>query len=322
MNAHDLQRGAELQSLVKFECFIRSAEMRSFPAAARSLSITPAAVSRNILALERSPGTRLFQRSTRQLTLTEAGEGFYSRISDSMKNLLTAIDDMSAAASEPAGTLKISMSRSFGLTNVIGLLPDFLTRYPLIKIDWRLENRRVDLIAERLDAAIGAGNDLPPEIVMRTLAPHHIIAVAAPAYLDDKALPEQPADLRALDGIVARSMETGLVREWTMRQVTGEAAIAEFTARVIMSDREASLQAVLLGMGVALVSMADAEPYLSCGSLIRVLPKWYVDAGVIGLYYSSRSMLPPKTRAFIDYLVPALQKQNLIERFDATKHVP
>ena len=146
--------------------------------------------------------------------------------------------------------------------------------------------------------------------------------MAAPAYLDDKALPEQPADLRALDGIVVRSMETGLVREWTMRQVTGEAAIPEFTARVILSDREASLQAVLLGMGVALVSMADAEPYLSCGSLIRVLPKWYVDAGVIGLYYSSRSMLPPKTRAFIDYLVPALQKQNLIERFDATKHVP
>src|ERR1700716_3656777 len=151
-----------METLGNLESFVRSAEARSFSAAARRLSPTPAAVSRNVAMLERNLGVRLFQRRTRKLTLTEAGARFLHAVRGNLEELQASIASVSTDRGEPDGELKISMGMTFGGEYILPLLPDFLKRYPRVRVDWQFENRQVDLIAEGFDAAIGGGIDLAP----------------------------------------------------------------------------------------------------------------------------------------------------------------
>src|SRR3982751_1255404 len=200
-----------METLANLESFVRSAEGRSFSAAARRLALTPAAVSRNVAMLERNIGVRLFQRSTRKLTLTEAGEQFLVSIGGNLDALQSAIAAVASDSGEPAGPLKVSMSPTFGVDYILPLLPAFMARYPLVRPDWYFENRPVDLIAEGYDAAIGGGFELAPGVVSRPLAPIHLIAVASPTLLAGRPAPIDPAGLAALPGIVMRSSASGRV---------------------------------------------------------------------------------------------------------------
>ena len=197
-------------------------------------------------------------------------------------------------------------------------MPAFLARYPAIRIDWQFDNRQVDLIADNFDAAIGAGFDLAPGIVARALAPAHLIAVAAPSLLEGRARAEHPEDLAALPGIVMRSTRTGRLRYWTMRNAAGSEMLAALQESLCFDDPAAMLEAARLGLGVTLISVPDALPHLESGALVRVLSRWHADAGAFSLYYSGRSLLPAKTRAFIDFVAAAFRKQRLAERFSGS----
>lgn len=304
-----------METLANLECFVRTAEMGSFSAAARRLGLSPAAVSRNVAMLEKNLGVRLFHRSTRRLTLTETGEQFLEGIGGNLDTLQAAIAAISTQRGEPAGILKVSMAPAFGLTQIMPLLPGFLARYPHVRPDWHFENRQVDLIAEGYDAAIGGGFELRPGIVARPLAPAHLIAVAAPSYLAGRTPPSSPQDLVRLDGIVMRSLQSGRIREWMMHNAEGEEMAAAFAPSVILSDPAAMREAALLGLGVAMLAVPDVLPWLEQGSLIRLLPDWHADAGAISLYYASRALLPAKTRAFIDFVCEAFEREQLARRF-------
>src|SRR5918995_6030180 len=206
-----------METLANLESFVRSAETGGFSTAARRLSLTPAAVSRNVAILERNLGVRLFQRSTRKLTLSDAGERFLLAIRDNLEGVQQAISDVAAARGEPSGVLKVSMGLNFGADYIIPLLPPFLARYPNIRPDWQFTTRQVDLIAEGYDAAIGGGIDLAPGIISRPLAPLHLIAVASPAYLRNRTPPADPAGLTSLERIAWRSSRTGRIHERVMR---------------------------------------------------------------------------------------------------------
>lgn len=151
-----------METLANLESFVKSAESGSFSEAGRRLGLTAAAVSRNIAMLERNLGVRLFQRSTRKLTLTEAGARFLQSIGGSIETLQGAIEEASSDASEPAGVLKVSLSTTFGIAHVLPLLPEFLQRYPRIRPEWHFESRRVDLVQEGYDLAIGGGFAFAP----------------------------------------------------------------------------------------------------------------------------------------------------------------
>jgi DNA-binding transcriptional LysR family regulator len=304
-----------METLANLESFVRSAEGRSFSVAARRLALTPAAVSRNVAVLERNLGVRLFQRSTRKLTLTEAGERFLVSIGGNLTALQSAIAAVSSDSGTPAGPLKVSMSPTFGTEYIVPLLPAFLARYPLVRPDWHFENRPVDLIAEGYDAAIGGGFELSPGVVSRALAPIHLVAVASPAYMADNTAPIDPAGLAALNGITLRSSATGRVRQWIMRDGAGVEVPASLTESVVVNDPTAMRAAALLGLGVALVGVPDVLPALERGELVRVLPQWYVDAGAISIYYATRSQMPAKTRVFIDFVVEAFEHAQLARRF-------
>jgi DNA-binding transcriptional LysR family regulator len=304
-----------METLANLEAFVRSAEASSFSGAARRLSLTPAAVSRNVAMLERNLGVRLFHRSTRRITLTETGEALLASIGGNLEALQDAIAGASQTRGEPAGVLKVSMSLSFGIDYVLPILPAFLQRYPAVRPDWHFDSRKVDLIAEGFDAAIGGGFDLNPGIVTVTLGPAHIIAVAAPDYLAHRPQPVQPSDLADLDGIVMRSPNTGRIRHWTMRDAEGREEAALPREAVVLSDAAPMRSAVRLGMGVALMAVPDVLGDLERGALIRLLPRWYADAGSISLYYAGRAQQPLKTRAFIDFVNDHFRRERLAQRF-------
>lgn len=304
-----------METLANLESFVRSAELGGFSAAARQLGLTPAAVSRNVALLEKHLGTRLFHRSTRRLTLTESGERFLPGVRGHLEGLQAAITDISHEQRAPAGVLKVSVALAFGMDYLLPLLPDFTAKYPQVRIDWQFDNRQVDLVAEGFDAAIGGGFDLAPGMVARALAPAHIIAVASPAYMQGRRKPSTPEALSALDGIVMRSTRTGRVRQWTMRNAAGETQVAAPRQHLVFNDPAAMTRAAVLGLGVAMLAVPDALPHLESGTLVRLLPRWYADAGAISLYYASRSLLPAKTRVFIDHVSDAFRQARLAERF-------
>lgn len=304
-----------METLANLESFVRSAESGGFSAAARGLKLTPAAVSRNVAMLERNLGIRLFHRSTRNLTLTEEGERFLRAIRTNLDDLQTAIADVSAQRDEPSGVLKVSMSPTLGIGFVMPLLPDFLKRFPLIRPEWHFENRQVDLIGEGFDAAIGGGFELLPGMVSRSLARLHLIAVASPSYMEGRVSPSDPVELANMDGIVLRRDRTGRIPVRMLRNSAGEEKPAHLRERIVVNDPAAMRQAALLGLGVTILSAPVAQPLLKSGKLVRLLPDWYVDAGPVSIYYASRTLLPAKTRVFVDFIAEAFRQGRLTESF-------
>lgn len=310
-----------MQTLSSIECFVRSAEAGSFSEAARRLGLTAAAVGKNVAKLEANLGVRLFQRSTRSLTLTEAGKRFLNEVSGSLATIQNAVANLADADGQPAGTLKVSMGNAFGREHIVPLLSDFLAEYPAIVPDWHFDNRQVDLIAEGFDAAIGGGFELPPGLVARELARAHWVLVAAHSYLQGKPAISTPEQLHAHAGILIRSPQTGRIRPWGLinskRARSDEQVPINLQVRMTMSDPAAALEAAEQGLGIALTSMPNAQPYLARGTLVRVLPDWYVDAGALSLYFSTQKLLPAKTRAFVDFVVAHFRKHKLAQRFSA-----
>ena len=310
-----------MESLSSIECFVRSAEAGSFSEAARRLGLSPAAVSKSVAKLESNLGIRLFQRSTRNLKLTEAGERFLQEVGGSLAVIQSAVANLADMGGQPAGTLKVSMGNAFGREHIVPLLSEFLARYPAIAPDWHFDNRQVDLIAEGFDAAIGGGFELPSGLVARQLAPAHVVLLASQSYLAGKPAIKHPDQLMDHAGIYIRSPQTGRIRPWALVNIKDthnkEQIPINMQVRMSMSDPGASLEAAEQGLGIAVTAMPNALPYLESKRLVRVLPDWYTDAGSLSLYFSAQKLLPAKTRAFVDFIVAHFRKHKLAQRFSA-----
>lgn len=311
-----------METLANLESFVRSAETGSFSAAGRRLALTPAAVSRNVAHLERNLGVRLFQRSTRGLMLTEAGERFLQSVQGGLDSIQGAIADITVNAGQPSGVLKLTAAPGLGIEYLLPLMPEFLERYPAVIPDWTFDNRPLDLIAGGFDAAIGGGFDLPLGMVARELARIHVIAVASPAFMQGKNRPKDPAELSAFAGLAMRSALNNRVRTHVMRNEAGVEVTAVQKPIMFMNDPDAVCRAALLGLGVCLMAMPYALPHLKSGALEWLLPDWHCDFGPISLYFASQKLLPAKTRVFVDFVTEAFRTQKLAEVFSGKTQAP
>lgn len=285
------------------DAFVASADEGSFSAAARRLGITPPAVSKSVARLEAGLGVRLFQRSTRSLSLTGEGERLYRQVRMPWTEVADALAELQQGAGKPAGTLKVAMAPTVGRTYFVPLLDAFLERYPDIVPDLHFDNRQVDLIAQGFDVAIGGGIELTEGLVARELAQVRIALVAAPAYLARHGAPEQPADLARHRGLLRRSIGSGRLAPWILRSQDGGEVVANVRPVAVLDDPEALGRAAACGLGIALLPLPHALPLLQSGELVRVLPAWYAETRPLSIYYSSRKLLPAKIRVFVDHVV-------------------
>lgn len=305
-----------MDDLRVLESFLKTVEAGSFSAAAGRLGLTPAAVSKHVAKLERSLGTRLFRRTTRSLTLTEAGERLYAETSAAARTLSQAMATLTERDTRPAGTLRVSVAPGFGRQYVLPLMPAFLERYPDIRLDWSLENRHVDLVKEGFDAAIGAGVEDDANVVARELVPIRMLTVASPAYLAKRGEPATLADLSHHDCIRLRSATTGRVRDWAFA-VGGETVTVPVDGRVVLTDLDAICEAAAAGIGLARLGVHHVLPFLDDGRLVRVLPQFPTTVGTIYAYYAHARLTPPKVRAFIEFLTESFARSEWRARVDA-----
>jgi DNA-binding transcriptional LysR family regulator len=297
------------------DAFIAAADEGSFSAAARKLGLTPAAVSKSVARLESRLGVRLFQRSTRSLALTTDGHRLYAQVRLPWNEIGDALSALHQGAGKPAGTLKVSMAHTVGRNYLLPLLDEFIGQYPDVVLDLHFDNRQVDLIGAGFDVGIGGGIELTEGLIARELSRVHIVLAASPAYLERHAAPQTPADLGRHRGLLRRSLATGRLQPWTLKNRAGHELVATIRPVAVLDDPEAMTSAAARGLGIALLPLPHALPYLDSGELIRLLPDWYAETRPLTIYYSSRKLVPAKVRVFVEHIVEQFRASGHAARF-------
>lgn len=296
-------------SLDKIVAFTAAARRQSFAGAAKELGLDPSLLSRRIRRLEEALGVRLFVRTTRKISLTEAGERYLSRVGDVLEQLEAAGLEAAELASEPQGVLRVSLPISFGQMVVAPMLSGFVEAYPRIRLDLSFTNRRIDLVTEGYDLAIRMGDPRDSSLSMRRIGNYQEILVAAPAYLAQMGEPRKPADLA--DHRCLSFTGNAHWPDWHLSD--GSTTVRLRPEGPITSDSsEVLVTAAIDGSGIVLTPDWMATKALGAGHLARILPQWHgVSAGLIQALLPPGRMLPAKTRVFLDYVASALQGRSL-----------
>lgn len=288
-----------MDTLVSMRVFAAIAEAGSFAVAADRLGISRAMASKHLQNLEAHLGTRLLQRTTRKLRLTESGMAYFER----SRQILADIDEAEADAlkltAKPSGVLRVTMPVSFGIKHVGPLINRFLAIYPDVQIDATLSDRRVDLIEEGFDLAIRIGATLDPGLVARRLGTDQLVVCGAPAYFAKHGIPTHPHQL-AQHNCVLYSYAAAS-NEWSMSGPDGEHTVKVF-GNVRANNGDLLNQIVLDGGGLMCQPSFLVGHEIAQGNLRRVLEDYNLPSIGIFAVYPSRKYLSAKIRTFVDFL--------------------
>lgn len=294
MARFDTNRSAEM------EVFVRVVDLGGFTQAARKLRLTPSGVSKLISRLETRLGSRLINRTTRKLTLTEEGQAFYQRAVRILGEMEEA-EREAASGAAPRGRLTVNCNIPFGMLHVLPLIPRFLERHPEVTLDLVLTDTLIDLMQERADIAIRVGPLKASRLVARKLGTSRMVVVGTPNYLARFGTPKTPADLTQHRGI-----------GWTFPRIRGgwpfrrgdhtEEAMPPPAARA--SDGEIARRLALGGVGLARLALFHIGPDIESGRLVPVLQSYNPGdrEDIHAVYVGHTAPLPARVRAFIDFL--------------------
>jgi DNA-binding transcriptional LysR family regulator len=302
-----------MEDLQRMAIFARVVEEKSFSAAARRLGLSKSLVSKQVTQLERSVGARLLNRTTRALSLTEAGSVFYehcSRIVDELEEAKLAVGRLH---SEPRGLLRLTAPVAFGRLHIATALPDFLARYPEVKIDMATTDRFVDLAEEGYDLAIRIVDQPVPTIVARKLAPVNRKLVATPEYFERHGVPQSPADLEQHNCLTYTYFNPQ--DPWRLRGPDGDISVRA-TGNLRVNDDDALAAAVVQGLGLALLPTFLIGGELQSGRLKAALSQYIaVERHIYAVYLANRHV-SAKVRAFIDFLLDRFGPEPYWDRSD------
>ena len=289
-----------MEDLERMAIFARVVEEKSFSAAARRLNLSKSLVSKQIAHLETSVGARLLNRTTRALSLTDAGAVFYEHCSRIVEEMEEAKLAVSRLHSEPRGLLRISAPVAFGRLHIATVLPEFLAAYPDLKIDMVTTDRFVDLAEEGYDVVVRIADQPAPHLVARRLAPVNRKMVATPEYFQRYGVPLTPEDLQTHNCLTYTYFNPH--DPWRLRGPDGEISV-KATGNMRVNDDDVLSAAVLQGLGVALLPTFIIGKELQAGRLKSVLSEYIpVERHIYAVYLANRHV-PAKVRAFIDHLL-------------------
>jgi len=292
-----------LADLADLAVFARVAELRSFTAAAKALGLSKSAVSKQIARLEARLGTPLLQRTTRQLALTETGhavQGHAARLVAEAEAAEEVAQDLIAA---PRGLLRVTLPISFGLGHVVPLMPEFLRRYPDLRLDLIFDDKFVDLYSGNIDVALRIGNLPDSSLTARRLNVVRGITGASPEYLARRGRPEKPADLKQHECLIYTNMPDP--EQWIFAE-RGKRFAVPVSGRLRSNNGEALLAAALEGHGIVRLPSFIAGQALKEGRLVPLLEEYALpEFGVHAVYPAQRNPTT-KLRAFVDFMAQAL----------------
>jgi DNA-binding transcriptional LysR family regulator len=295
----------QLQAMRVFNCV---AERGSFAKAADELDVSRAAASSLVAALEKHLGARLLNRTTRRVSLTAEGSDFLRRSRRILEELSDAEEAMRNSRSKPQGRLRVDVPVTFGRYLLLPALPEFTRRYPLIELELRLNDRIVDLVADRVDVALRVGAIKQSGLVARRISQVNLVTCASPTYLADHGEPRTPEDLRQhrLLGLMSAG---GGSPDWSFP--------APYTARhlklhfaMLFNAAEAPVIAAAAGLGIARVGDLIVAEYIARGELKLVLEDFIVAGPPISLVYPAAGHPSAKVRVFSDFAANLMQKWN------------
>jgi DNA-binding transcriptional LysR family regulator len=286
-------------TLTDLRAFMAVAEHRSFRRAADLLGLTRSSLSHAVRGLEDSLGARLLNRTTRSVSLTEAGERLLGRLDPLMSDLNAALEDVAGAQGHPLGTLRINGGESAIRLLLQTVVPAFLARYPGVELDLVAEGRLVDIVEQGFDAGVRLGEALPKDMVAVRLGPDlRFLAVASPAYLANHPAPKVPEALLQHQCIRQR-LPSGKRYRWEFLKRRQEVAI-DVPGSLTLDNIQLMVEASIDGLGIAYVPEPSARAALDEGRLVAVLEDWCPLIPGLFLYFSGTRHMPTSLRAFID----------------------
>lgn len=289
-----------MESLTDIAVFVQVVESGSFTAAAERLNLSKSVVSKYVSRLESRLGAQLLSRTTRRLSLTEAGTVLHERARRGLQEIDDAEAEVSRLQGAPRGTLRINAPASFGILHVAPALPEFLARYPDLSVDLHLDDRKLDMVEEGFDLSLRISELPDSSLVSRRLAACRHAVVAAPAYLARRGTPRRPEDLRDHNVISYRYQDS--VDEWRFRSRGGEVVSVPVGGSLRTNNSLALRVALLGGAGITRTPTFLVGPDIAQGRLIRLLPDYETLEVSIYAVYPERRHLSPKVRAFVDFI--------------------
>jgi DNA-binding transcriptional LysR family regulator len=286
-----------MTDLTDMEIFARVVTAGSMSAAGREMGLSPAVISKRVRRLEERLGARLLQRTTRQIALTEDGQGYYERVIGILASIEEAESYVTRRNLAPRGTLKITAPTSFGRMHIAPYLGRFAALYPDLSLNLTLSDTFVDIVGEGFDLAVRIAALENSSLIARRLAPNHRVICASPAYLERRGMPKSLADLSRHNCVFASHQDL-----WQLEGPEGPTTL-RVSGNLQTNSSEVVREAVTAGLGVALRSTWDVGPALQRGDLEIVLPQ-YRESRRVAVYavYPSRRFLPARVRIFIDFL--------------------
>jgi DNA-binding transcriptional LysR family regulator len=294
---------APLTETVELSVFACVVKHQSYAKAAEELKLTPSGVSRIVTRLEDRLGVRLLQRTTRKLSLTEAGALFHARSAQILVDLVDAESEVQKTALHPRGTLKLSASVFFGRRYLAPLLGELSTRFPELSFDLQLTNRFVDLVEEGIDLAIRIGALADSRLIARRLCTNRRIMVASPDYLAAHGVPEQLSDLSKHECVIFSGWQRP--NEWRLIGPNGPITV-EVTGRITSNNVDMVTDAAVQGLGITVGPTLSASKLLLSGELVPVLPEYAFEPTAVFAVYPSARQLSTKVRAVVDFLAETL----------------
>lgn len=290
--------------------FVQVVKAGSFAEAARRTGMPANSASRRIQQLEAQVGVRLLHRSTRRLTLTDAGETLYARCSDQVDTLAEAALELSEGSRMPSGRVRVAAPADFLNWFQLDWVAEFLATHPKVRIEFALSDARADLIAEGIDVAIRGGKVTEPTLIARRIGSNRVSMVASPSYLASRGMPMSVDDLATHDCLAMPQQSHGR----TVWQLDGPHGPEEVhvNGRFHANSALALLKASLAGLGIALLPEVMTADYIRTGQLREVLPDHGVNGVDLYLVYLSRRHLPRAVGAFIEFAMSKMVGEGLV----------
>ncbi len=284
--------------MTELEVVLAVARHASFRAAALELGMSTTAVSNAVAGLEARLKVRLFNRSTRSVALTDAGQRFAQRITPALAEIQRASEEVGAEPNAPSGTLRLNAPPETTLILLEPLLLEYMRRYPQMRVDVVTERRMIDIVAEGFDAGVRLAESVPQDMIAVPLTPNmRMLIVASPDYLARHGTPQEPRDLMQHQSIGMR-MSHGGIYQWELER-DGQKLEIDMPTRMTFSEVRAIRRAVLSGLGIGFISEWFIQDDLASGALVPVLPSWCRPFGGLRLYYSGHRYVPARLRALI-----------------------